>query len=237
MSTFVVFAPIYTTSVLGYDADARVGVPFGLMALVHVLAYFLSKFDWCSSTVAVRIYNTMALVLCAAAFVGLAILPKRNEEDRFEERSLWLMLLCLAPLGLACAGFQMSIVNYGRYYAREIISHLSIPLGVALSAVPTGVLLLNHHNSLVLWRLTFICVAALCLLAAATFAILGRGEPARWTEDSWNPAVANHEMLNKRLISENDECGVVEMLPLDEYLTSAGKNGFHRSDAYQPVDP
>uniref|UniRef100_A0A915EJA3 Major facilitator superfamily (MFS) profile domain-containing protein n=1 Tax=Ditylenchus dipsaci TaxID=166011 RepID=A0A915EJA3_9BILA len=169
-----------------------------------------------SSTLKVRLFNTFGLLTAAVSFVLLAAIPPTHY---FAARSVWLLWICLIPLGLTTAGFIESAVVCGRFYSQFIVANLQIAFGLAMFAAPVMVfVLINSINSPVYWRLVFLAVGAVLCLSAAVFAILGRGQPSGWARNSWADPTISHKMQgNIDPISRYDDCGLIEMKTLEEF--------------------
>jgi hypothetical protein len=234
---FIIFLPVYAHTVIhlvSYSAGSFAIFPFILMALVHWISYLLNKcVNFCGLTLKVRLFNTIAFVICAFLFVGLAIaaaLHHYNEYSTFVKYVLnfgfcgdncdfsFVHFAALFSLGFGINGFLQSAVVVGRYYSQYIISHMMIPFSLAFIFVPAITVFVTPLNLLRYWRLVFLAIAAILLLSAVVFACFGRGQPTVWAETSWDPTSSQRLLPHVPMADRNAECGIIHMKTIvDDY--------------------
>uniref|UniRef100_A0AC35F6P8 Major facilitator superfamily (MFS) profile domain-containing protein n=1 Tax=Panagrolaimus sp. PS1159 TaxID=55785 RepID=A0AC35F6P8_9BILA len=227
---FITFLPIYANSVIHlipYQAGSFAILPFALMAFVHWLSYLLNKWlNVCGLTLKVRLYNTVAFVVCAILFVGLAISAALHHYSEYSTFVNFVHFSALFSLGFAINGFFQSSIVVGRYYSQYLISHMMIPFSLAFIFVPIITVFFTPLNLLRYWRLVFLVIAVVLLLSAVIFAVFGRGQPTIWAETSWDPT-SSQRMLSSSSsaaaaathfpIDRNAECGIIHMKTVDDY--------------------
>ncbi|KAI1722062.1 major facilitator superfamily domain-containing protein [Ditylenchus destructor] len=236
-SFIVTFSPLYVFKMLKQPLNKTVLFPFILLFFSHYLAYTITNWlEQASSTLKVRTFNTIALLTSAMSFVALAVLSGEFFMENITAWPIWILWVCLMPLGLVSGGFLESAVVCGRYYAQFILSNLQVSLGLSLTVVPIGVFLLTVDNSMRQWRLIFLIIAVVLSLSAAIFLILGRGQPSSWAHNSWDPT-ATHKMRSTQPISSYDDCGLIEMRTIDEFINNHPRTSLLGHSKVRSADP
>ncbi|KAI6219547.1 hypothetical protein M3Y99_01652500 [Aphelenchoides fujianensis] len=208
------FLPIYAITVLGVERPAPTTVlTFLAPVALHLCCLALHKTcRGLSTSLQVRLFNSIGFVACGLLFVVLAALPPG---DHFVGTSRSILTIVLLPLGFSTLGFIYSAVVYGRFFTQFILANLQAPFALAMTVVPFMIVFFTVDNLLRYWRLTFLIVAVLMFLAALAFGVLIRGQPASWAEHSWNPA-QTYKMRDLRTIDRDDECGLMEVRRVED---------------------
>ncbi|KAI6172598.1 hypothetical protein M3Y98_00991000 [Aphelenchoides besseyi] len=209
-SAFAIFAnflPVYLVTVLRLERPcAKTILTFLTPVVLHVFCLFCQKMcRGLSTTTKVRVYNSVAFLLCGASFAVLAAMPPGDHfvgTNRlfFNPRSVAVGFLD-ARFHLQCCGL------WTLFYAG--------PFALSMTLVPFLVVFLTVDNLLRYWRLTFLIVAVLMFLSCLAFGVLIRGQPATWAENSWNPA-STYKMRDLQTITNDDECGLMELRKIED---------------------
>ncbi|KAE9553568.1 hypothetical protein FO519_003208 [Halicephalobus sp. NKZ332] len=112
-----------------------------------------------------------------------------------------------------------SSVVFGRFYSQFIIGHLQLAFSLAFIFVPATVIFWTPLNMLRYWRLVFLVTTGILIFSTVVFCVFGRGQPAHWAENSWDPT-STHRMLQPVRVSRTAECGIMEMRTVTDYLKS-----------------
>uniref|UniRef100_A0A914CPC0 Uncharacterized protein n=1 Tax=Acrobeloides nanus TaxID=290746 RepID=A0A914CPC0_9BILA len=226
LSALFLFLPLYIKAVLQTEIDSLgtlIALPFITMLLIHYFAPLVNKcFNFCSLTVKIRVFNTIAFVGAAVVFIALAAL---FPSEKFVEHSLWIFIFTLLPLGLAVNGFYQSAVVVGRYYTQFIVSQMQVPLGLAMTLAPVILFFVTPENHFKYWKIFFVIIAAVLILTAVIFAVLGQGTPASWAERSWDSQAAHKMLDNLEIVGRGAECGIIEMKTIEEYVNGSNSHG------------
>ncbi|CAD5211861.1 unnamed protein product [Bursaphelenchus okinawaensis] len=211
---FATFLPIYFLKVLKFEKLCSLtSVTFLAPTFVHLFSVIFDKLlSGCSSKLKANFFNSFAFVVTAVFLFVLAAVPPN---EHFAYNSKWLLMVSIMPLGFTSLGFLYHTVIYGRFFTQYIISLFQVPIGLALTIVPSMVLLLTVNNEVKFWRLSMIVLSALLVLGALVFGVLSRGQPARWAEHSWDPA-NDYKMKDINPILGTEECGLLSVRKVEE---------------------
>ncbi|KAF7635088.1 hypothetical protein Mgra_00005530 [Meloidogyne graminicola] len=194
--TLLIFYPIFLHKIMKQTLNKELLIiPFILLFLILLFSHLIYSIiiyknkllnNQNTTTLIVRIFNTIGFSFSSIIFLLIAMLPGSIEdgEENIQQQQpfiiKWryiLISISLFPLGFCSLGFiKSSVASGGIHFTQYIISHIQIPFGLAYSLIPI-ILFSNISSSslFVHWRLLFLCCALLLILGLAIFAILGRG--------------------------------------------------------------
>ncbi|CAJ0606655.1 unnamed protein product [Cylicocyclus nassatus] len=186
-------------------------LPFILVPLVLLGAGLINRWSCCSTTIHVRVWNTVWTALIVLVFISLPIIFYLEESAI----SLRFLPFVLAPLGLCICGVMRSLCLVGRAFTQHIIAYMGASVGVAFIIAPLVIFTYLNANSLAEWTKVFLTSAAIVAISSIVFAIFGRGRASNWAASSWDPLIST-KMRNLQPIDfSQDECGLYELRLID----------------------